>query len=111
MDALLPLLLVVGTLALVMGLFGRLALHVKRRGTAGAGITAAMAAYDEAFRVTAHEAHYEIQAAAERQLPLPAPDDPHDARGAGGPGPYRRRPTAPRNRRSVLRRWARRLRG
>lgn len=111
MDTLLPLLVIVGCLAVVMGFFGRLALLVRRRGSAGSAITAAMASYDEAFRVTAHEAHYEIQAAAERQLPLPSPDDPAGRDLAAG-SPYagpRRRPTA--RRRSVLRRLGRRLRG
>lgn len=107
MNALLPLLIVVGCLAVVMSFFGWLALLVRRRGTAGAGITAAMASYDEAFRVTAHDAHHEIQAAAERRLPLPSPDDPAGRDVAAGPGPYARPRT---RRRSVLRRWARRLR-
>ncbi|WP_329381668.1 hypothetical protein [Streptomyces sp. NBC_01716] len=111
MNELLPLLVVVGCLALVMGFFGRLALRVRRRGSAGVAITAAMASYDEAFRVTAHDAHYEIQAAAERQLPLPSPDDP-DRRRATGFGPSgRSHSRRPARRRSVLRRWARRLRG
>ncbi|MFI9584936.1 hypothetical protein ACIHCQ_24510 [Streptomyces sp. NPDC052236] len=34
-----------------------------------------MASYDEAFRVTAHESHYEIKAQAERQVPMASPDD------------------------------------
>ncbi|MFI6082489.1 hypothetical protein ACIBBB_16185 [Streptomyces sp. NPDC051217] len=111
MTALLPLLMVVGCLAVVMGFFGWLALLVRRRGSAGAAITAAMASYDEAFRVTAHEAHYEIRARAERQIPLPSPDDP-DHRAANGFGPSgRSRTRPPARRRSVLRRWARRLRG
>ncbi|WP_405500063.1 hypothetical protein OG501_12070 [Streptomyces niveus] len=53
MNALLPLLMVVGCLAVVMGFFGWLALLVRRRGSAGAGITAAMASYDEALRTAA----------------------------------------------------------
>ncbi|MFC8829515.1 hypothetical protein ACFT9I_29710 [Streptomyces sp. NPDC057137] len=105
MNALLPLLLLAGCLAVVMGFFGWLALLVRRRGSAGAGIAAAMASYEEAFRVTAHEAHYEIRAAAERQMPLPSPDDPHR------PGRHGNWPVQPRPRRSVRRRWARRLRG
>ncbi|MEV8416610.1 hypothetical protein AB0P45_23860 [Streptomyces niveus] len=111
MDTLVPLLVIVGCLAVVMGFFGRLALLVRRRGDAGSAITAAMAGYDEAFRVTAHEAHYEIQAAAERQLPLPSPDDPagRDLGGASSYEPPRRRPAA--RRRSVLRRLGRLLRG
>ncbi|GGJ76141.1 hypothetical protein GCM10011583_04420 [Streptomyces camponoticapitis] len=111
MTALLPLLLVVGCLAAVMGFFGWLALLVRRRGSAGAAITAAMASYDEAFRVTAHEAHYEIQARAELRIPLPSPDDPA-RRPADGLDPSGRSgPRPPARRRSVLRRWARRLRG
>lgn len=35
-----------------------------------------MAAYDEAFRVTAHDAYYEIQAQMERRLPMAPSDDP-----------------------------------
>ncbi|GGZ09539.1 hypothetical protein CP967_15555 [Streptomyces nitrosporeus] len=72
-DAL-PLLVLVGALGAVMGLFTWLAVHVRRRGSAGAGVTAALAAYDEAFRVTAHEAHHEIQAQADRRAPLTSPD-------------------------------------
>ncbi|MET9553003.1 hypothetical protein [Streptomyces sp. NPDC006645] len=111
MNSLLPLLVVAGCLAVVMGFFSWLALLVRRRGSAGAAITAAMASYDEAFRVTAHDAHYEIQAAAERQSPLPSPDDPAGRDPAAGfsyAGP-RRRPVA--RRRSVLRRLGRLLRG
>lgn len=107
MDSLLPPLMIVACLAAVMAFFGWLASLVRRRGSAGAGITAAMASYDEAFRVTAHDAHYEIQARAERRIPLPSPDDPH---AAGESLPYRGRTAPPRRRRSVLRRWARRLR-
>lgn len=111
MDTLLPLLMIVGCLAVVMGFFGWLALLVRRRGTAGAGITAAMASYDEALRVTAHDAHYEIQAAAERQLPLPSPDDPagRDVADGSSYARPRRRPAA--RRPSVLRRLGRLLRG
>ncbi|WP_405440865.1 hypothetical protein [Streptomyces niveus] len=110
MNALLPLLMVVGCLAVVMGFFGWLALLVRRRGSAGAGITAAMASYDEAFRVTAHDAHYEIQAAAERQMPLLSPDDPAGRDLAAG-SPYAGPRCRPAGRRSVLRRLGRRLRG
>ncbi|SDK17497.1 hypothetical protein [Streptomyces indicus] len=51
--------------AAVLGLCALLARHVRRRGTGGAGVAAAMAAYDEAFRVTAYEAHQGITAQAE----------------------------------------------
>lgn len=36
---------------------------------------AAMASYEEAFRVTAHESHVESRAQAERKAPLLLPDD------------------------------------
>lgn len=74
MNALLPLLVLAGALAAVLGCLTWLAVHVRRRGTAGAGISAALASYDEAFRATAHESHHEIQAQARRKDPLPAPD-------------------------------------
>ncbi|MEV0494363.1 hypothetical protein [Streptomyces atratus] len=99
MDAFLPLLAVVGGLAAVMGFFTWLASRVRRRGTAGAAITAALASYDEAFRVTAHEAHHEIRAQAERKASILSPGDhwrrnPDEGRrpGAGNRGPRRARP-------------------
>ncbi|MEU3888751.1 hypothetical protein [Streptomyces sp. NPDC029041] len=89
---LLPLLIVAGALAVVMGLFTWLASAVRRRGLAGSGFRAAMASYEEAFRVTAHDAHYEIQAQAQAQSPAAAPGDPwRPARDTtGGAGPARR---------------------
>ncbi|MFF2848207.1 hypothetical protein ACFVT5_18080 [Streptomyces sp. NPDC058001] len=106
-------LIVVAGMASVMGGFAWLAVHVRRRGTAGAGITAALASYDEAFRTTAHQAHYEIQAQADRKAPLLSPDD-HWSRGgrdgqrpgAGSRGPV---PSAPRRSRRGLARWVARL--
>lgn len=98
MSRLLPFLLLVGALAVVMGFFAWLATLVRRRGLAGSGIRAAMASYEEAFRVTAHDAHYEIQAQAEAQSPMAAPGDPWrpgrevcGSRGAGGRTAVRRR--------------------
>ncbi|MGW1465178.1 hypothetical protein ACWCPT_12610 [Streptomyces sp. NPDC002308] len=82
MGVLLPLLIVAGCLAAVMGVLGLLAARVRRRGTAGAAIGAALASYEEAFRTTSYAAHQEIRAQADRQAPLPSPD--------GG-----RRPAAP----------------
>ncbi|MFJ6573581.1 hypothetical protein ACIQNU_39905 [Streptomyces sp. NPDC091292] len=107
-------LIVVAGMAVVMGFFAWLAVHVRRRGTAGAGITAALASYDEAFRTTAHQAHYEIQAQADRKSPLLSPDD-HWGRGeggagrpgSGGRGPGRARPR--RARRGIVGRVARLL--
>ncbi|WP_326659346.1 hypothetical protein [Streptomyces sp. NBC_00385] len=76
MDELLPFLVFAGALAAVLGGFARLASRVRRRGLAGAATRAAMASYDEAFRVTAHDSYYEIQAQVERQAPMAAPDAP-----------------------------------
>ncbi|MEU1123646.1 hypothetical protein ABZ371_08695 [Streptomyces sp. NPDC005899] len=90
-----PLLALVGGLVVVMGLFSWLAFHVRRRGTAGAAIGAAMAAYDEAFRVTAHEAHHELRVQAEREVPMLSPGSPW-GRGTGdGAGPVDRGRSAP----------------
>ncbi|MDN0197080.1 hypothetical protein [Streptomyces sp. S.PNR 29] len=74
-DVLLPYLIVAGVLAAVMGFFTWLAAVVRRRGGAGAGVRAAMASYEEAFRVTAHDSHYEIQAQAEARSPLSSAGD------------------------------------
>ncbi|MGW2838776.1 hypothetical protein ACWCWD_13365 [Streptomyces sp. NPDC001493] len=74
MGVLLPLLIVAGCLAAVMGVLGLLAARVRRRGTAGAAIGAALASYEEAFRTTSYAAHQEIRAQADRQAPLPSPD-------------------------------------
>jgi hypothetical protein len=101
MTAFVPFLILVGALAAVMGFFTLLASHARRRGVAGAAIGAALAAYDEAMRTTAHQAHYEILAQAERQIPMQSPDDPWRPAhgGASGPGPGGRRPLKPRPRR------------
>jgi hypothetical protein len=76
MNALVPYLLLAGGLAVVMGGFAWLASVVRRRGVAGAAMRAAMASYDEAFRVTAHESYYEIRAQSDRQQPVGAPGAP-----------------------------------
>jgi hypothetical protein len=79
MAALLPYLLVAGILAGIVGFFAWLAALVRRRGLAGVALRGALAAHDEAFHVTAHDSAYEIQAQAERKVPV---------RGPGGkPGP------------------------
>ncbi|HZG02745.1 MAG TPA: hypothetical protein VE546_04035 [Streptomyces sp.] len=70
MGGLLPYLVVTGSLAAAMGFFAWLARVVRRRGVAGAAVRAAMAAYDEAFHVTAHDSHHEIRAQAERRAPV-----------------------------------------
>ncbi|MER6284131.1 hypothetical protein [Streptomyces sviceus] len=84
MGQLMPLLIVVGALVLVLGLFTALAGHVRRRGTAGGGLRGAMAAYDEAFHGTAADSYQEIQVQTDRRTPLP------DDRWKRGPRPGRR---------------------
>ncbi|MGW0823648.1 hypothetical protein [Streptomyces sp. NPDC002845] len=76
MDAFLPFLIMVGGLALVLGLCTWLAVVSRRRGVAGGGLRGAMAAYDEAFHGTAADSYYEIQVEADRQTPMPSPGDP-----------------------------------
>jgi hypothetical protein len=108
MSDLLPLLVLAGALAVVMAVFRWLASHVRRRGTAGAAISAALASYDEAFRVTAHDAHHEIRAQAERKAPLLSPDRPWESGRPGPPALERPRTRRPGLRRRVGRRWRRR---
>ncbi|AZP15271.1 hypothetical protein ACIGMX_32085 [Streptomyces aquilus] len=115
MDAFMPYLILIGGLAAVLGFFTWLASRIRRRGLAGGAMSAALASYEEAFRITAHESHVEIVAQAERRAPLLSPDDhwgrnPGEAGEAGGEG---RRPMRPRPRRSrrSLGRWVDRLRG
>lgn len=72
-SALLPYLVFAVILAGIVGFFAWLAAVVRRRGLAGAALRGALAAHDEAFHVTAHESAYEIQAQAERKLPVRRP--------------------------------------
>ncbi|MET7362696.1 hypothetical protein ABZS76_30305 [Streptomyces sp. NPDC005562] len=103
----LPLLVIFGGFAAVLAALAWLARRVRRRGTGGAALAGALAAWEEAYRITSHEAHVEIQAQAERQSPALSPDGPWACRGGGGrrrgtlarrarrPGaarPHRRRP-------------------
>ncbi|MGW1075808.1 hypothetical protein [Streptomyces sp. NPDC002537] len=76
MSDLLPILGIFGGFAAVLAGFVWLAFRVRRRGTAGAAVTAALASWEEAYRVTSHESYWEIkaQAQAQRQLPLQSPD-------------------------------------
>jgi hypothetical protein len=110
MDAFLPFLISTGGFAAVLGLFVWLAARIRRRGLAGGAMSGALAAYEEAFRVTAHASHVEIRAQADRGAPLLSPDG-HWGRGPGeathaGPSPS---PPRPRRARRGLRRWAGRL--
>ncbi|MER7727877.1 hypothetical protein [Streptomyces sp. NPDC096323] len=105
MDELLPFLVFAGTLAAVLGCFAWLAVRVRRRGLAGSAMRAAMASYDEAFRVTAHDSYQEMRAQVERQAPMAFPDDPWRPardRTAGRPGPGTRATRRPLH---GLRRW------
>ncbi|MEU5028084.1 hypothetical protein [Streptomyces milbemycinicus] len=76
MGELLPFLMVVASLAAVMGFFTWLAVLVRRRGVAGAAFRSIVDVYDQAWHATGHDSHYEIQVQAERKLPIPSPDDP-----------------------------------
>ncbi|MDQ0760984.1 hypothetical protein [Streptomyces canus] len=71
MGQLMPLLIVIGSLAIVLGLFTALAGHVRRRGTAGGGLRGALAAHDEAWHGTAADSYYELQVQTDRKAPLP----------------------------------------
>ncbi|MFI1581547.1 hypothetical protein [Embleya sp. NPDC020630] len=68
--------MVAGSLAAAVGVCLWLAARVRRRGTGGAAIRAAMSAYDEALHGTANDAYAEIQVQARRKLPVRSPDDP-----------------------------------
>jgi hypothetical protein len=83
MDALVPYLIVLGSLAAVMGFFTWPARLIRRRGGAGGGLGTAPAAYEEAFRTTGHASHYEIRARAKRTAPTDSPDGRRRRRGKG----------------------------
>ncbi|MHB9862967.1 hypothetical protein [Streptomyces sp. YIM S03343] len=81
MDALLPYLVVFGSWAVVLRALTLLARWIRRRGSGGGGVSAALAAYEEAFRATSHQSHYEIQAQADRKVPTGSPDRLRPGRG------------------------------
>ena len=99
--ALLPYLFVAVILAGIVGFFAWLAALVRRRGLAGAALRGALAAHDEAFHVTAHDSAYEIQAQAERKVPVRGPGGKpgrelgpnSDGNSGGKPGFRRKRKT------------------
>lgn len=62
---------VVASVIAVMGALSMLARSLRRRGTAGPAIAAAMAAYDEAMHSTAHDTFVEVQAQKDRAIPIP----------------------------------------
>ncbi|MFF0742791.1 hypothetical protein ACFYVL_20565 [Streptomyces sp. NPDC004111] len=113
MDVLIPFLIMTGCFGAVLGLFAWLAVLVRRRGLAGGAMSGALASYEEAFRVTSHEAHVEVRAQAERKAPLLSPDD-HWGTGplcTGAAGARGRRPVRrPGRSRRGLGRWVERLR-
>ena len=67
--------IVVAATGLVLVALAAFARWVRRRGTAGPAIAAAMAAYDEAMHSTAHDTFVEVQAQKHRTVARPAPDD------------------------------------
>jgi hypothetical protein len=67
------LILVLSLAAVLLGL-ALLAQRVRRRGSAGPAIGAAMAAYDEAMHASAHDSYVEMQAQEDRTIPAPSPD-------------------------------------
>ncbi|MFF1398456.1 hypothetical protein ACFVZD_32160 [Streptomyces sp. NPDC058287] len=114
MGAFLPFLILIGGLAAVLGFFAWLAARIRRRGLAGGAMSPALASYEEAFRITAHESHVEIRAQTERKAPILSPDD-HWGRSPGkadqvGAEDRRRRQPRPRHSRRGLGRWVDRLR-
>ncbi|NGO41987.1 hypothetical protein G6048_07295 [Streptomyces sp. YC419] len=110
-GAFLPFLILVAILAAVLGFFAWLASRIRRRGLAGGAMSAALASYEEAFRITAHESHVEIRARAECKAPILSPDD-HWGRSPGEAGPAGAEDRRPRSRRSRRGpdRWIDRLR-
>ncbi|MFT4234412.1 MAG: hypothetical protein QM607_05370 [Microbacterium sp.] len=66
----------IALMAAVMAGLLLLARRVKRRGTAGQAIAAAMAAYDQGFHSTAYDTYVEVQSQDERTQQSPSPDEP-----------------------------------
>jgi hypothetical protein len=67
---------VIAGIAVVVVALVFVAIRVRRRGTAGPAISAAMAAYDEAMHSSAHDTFVEVQAQRDRKIAIPAPADP-----------------------------------
>lgn len=114
MSDALPLLAIFGSLAAILCGFAWLASHVRRRGSAGTAVRAALASWEEAYRVTSHESYQEIKAQTERKAPLLSPDGHwrpagHNAR-LGEPRPRPSLPSRPRRGRMSIKRLTRRLR-
>ncbi len=75
-DVLMSLVLAAGAAAAMAGL-ALVARRVRRRGSAGPAIAAAMAAFDEAMHATGYDAFAEMQVQQNRTNAVPAPGDPH----------------------------------
>ncbi|MFF7276842.1 hypothetical protein [Streptomyces griseorubiginosus] len=71
MSQLLPLLTVLAGLTVTLAVLTLLARHVRRRGTAGAGLRGALAAHDEVWHGTAADSYCELQVQTDRRAPLP----------------------------------------
>ncbi|MYW00165.1 hypothetical protein [Streptomyces sp. SID3343] len=109
MDEVLSYLIFFVVLAAVLGCFVAFAQRMRRRGVAGSAVRAVLLANAEGLHGTLHDAGVEIQAQAQRKVPMRSPDDPWTPgrdeakwRGAGGRpprgsrrrrlrGPWRRR--------------------
>ena len=63
-----------GGLVVVLAGLTWFASWAKRRGR-GSGVAGAIAAYDEAYRTTAHQSHYELRQQADRKSESGSPDD------------------------------------
>ncbi|MDQ1022745.1 hypothetical protein QF035_000327 [Streptomyces umbrinus] len=106
-----------GPVALVTGAGSGMGLATARAFAAAVSqagaLSAALATYEEAFRITAHESHVEIRAQAERKAPILSPDDqwrrsPGEAGQAGSEGSHPIQPRPRRSRRGISR-WVDRL--
>ncbi|WP_134120480.1 hypothetical protein [Kribbella kalugense] len=63
-----------GGLVVVLAGLTWFASWAKRRGR-GSGVAGAIAAYDEAYRTTAHQSHYELRQQGDRRSESGSPDD------------------------------------
>ncbi|WP_432882961.1 hypothetical protein ACQPYH_40655 [Kribbella sp. CA-245084] len=64
----------IGGLVAVLAGLTWFASWAKRRGY-GSGVAGALAAYDEAYRTTAHQSHHELRQQADRKSESGSPDD------------------------------------
>jgi hypothetical protein len=63
-----------GGLVVVLAGLTWFASWAKRRGR-GSGVAGALAAYEEAYRTTAHQSHHELRQQADRKSETGSPDD------------------------------------